>query len=323
MESVKKPLSLWRRTLANLWSPRLAGGLPGFHFRKLKVECLEGRYAPAIVSLGPLGLHVGEGGTATLQATLDQYSMEEVTIYYETVEGTAIHNIDYLGVSGSVTIPPTALTANISIQALDDIMEEEGETFSLLLTGASGATINPQANSQVVTIDDLDSGGGSGTSGALTVNLSLPANVNEGEAFTMTGQIDAGGSYMVSGTINWGVSPGEGTSTFSVQTSPSGTFSVAYQYFDDGPNPGNGTSQDVQTITLTGTAVPMDPGGAELTVSGSTSTTIRNVNPNPVFDVFNYMPIGGPGQSAGRSRTSASPTSGRSGSTGEMGPRIR
>ena len=118
--------------------------------------------------------------------------------------------------------------------------------------------------------------------------------MNEGQSFTLTGTINATGSYMVSGGINWGATSGEGTSTFSVMTNPNGTFSVSHRYLDDGPDPGNGTPLDVETITITGTATPMFPGGSTLTVGGSTSITIHNVSPDPIFDIYNSMPIGGP-----------------------------
>ena len=259
------------------------------------MEQLEDRSLLATLSIGPGGLHVPEGGTATLQVTISQMQMQPVSGTCRTVAGTAIENTDYTGFSNqSFTIPPGATFANISVYALNDIDLEGPETFSVELTSASGATIDPSASSTVVTIDNVQSGGGGGSGGALTVSLSVPSNVNEGESFTMTGSINTTGSYQVSGTIDWGVTAGEGPATFSVTTNPNGTFSVSHRYVDDGPDPGNGTPQDLQPITITGTAAPMMPGGSNLSVTGSTSTTIHNVAPTPVFDIYNYMPIGGP-----------------------------
>ncbi|MCE9528107.1 MAG: hypothetical protein K8R36_18860, partial [Planctomycetales bacterium] len=185
--------------------------------------------------------------------------------------------------------------ANVSVSALNDFFLESPETFSVELLGASGATINPSASSTVVTIDNVQSGGGGGSGGSLTVSLSLPSDVDEGQPFTMTGTINAGGNYNVTGTINWGTTSGEGATSFSVYTNPNGTFSIGHRYFDDGPDPGNGTPQDIASITITGTAMPMMPGGgSSLSVTGSASTTVHNVAPTPVFDIYNYMPIGGP-----------------------------
>ena len=84
-----------------------------------------------------------------------------------------------------------------------------------------------------------------------------------------------------------------GSNTFSGSTNPNGTFTVSYHYVDDGPGPGNGTPQDVQAITITGTATPMMGGGSPIPVTGSTSTTIHNLSPTAVFDVYNDSPLGG------------------------------
>jgi hypothetical protein len=260
------------------------------------VEQLEDRSLLATLSIGPSGLHVSEGGAATLQVTISQMQMQPVSGTCRTVAGTAIENSDYTGFSNqSFTIPPGATFANVSVYALNDMILESGETFSVELTSASGATINPSASSAMVTIDNVQTGGGGGSGGSLTVSLSVPSNVNEGEPFTLTGSINTTGSYQVNGAIDWGVTAGEGPTTFSVTTNPNGTFTVSHRYVDDGPDPGNGTPQDLQAITVTGTATPMMPGGGgNLSVTGSTSTTIHNVAPTPVFDIYNYMPIGGP-----------------------------
>ncbi len=260
------------------------------------MEQLEDRSLLAMLSIGPSGLHVSEGGTATLQVTISQMQMQPVSGTCRTVAGTAIENTDYTGFSNqSFTIPPGATFANVSVYALNDIDLESAETFSVELTSASGATIDPSASSTVVTIDNVQTGGGGGSGGSLTVSLSVPANVNEGEPFTLTGSINTTGSYQVNGAIDWGVTAGEGPTTFSVTTNPNGTFTVSHRYVDDGPDPGNGTPQDLQAITATGTATPMMPGGGgNLSVTGSTSTTIHNVAPTPVFDIYNYMPVGGP-----------------------------
>lgn len=259
------------------------------------LEKCEDRSLLATLGIGPTGLHVAEGASATLQATLSQASTQPVTFQFRTVAGTALENTDYVGVtSQSVTIPPGALFANISIQALQDIVMESGETFSVQLLSATGATLNPAATSTTVTIDNVQGGSGGGGSGPLVVALSLPSHVNEGELFTLTGTLTNAGYYQISGTINWGGTAGVGSNTFSVATNPNGSFTVSYRYVDDGPSPGNGTTLDVQAITLSGTATPMSPGGSTLSVTGNASTTIHNLAPAPVFDVYNQSPLGGP-----------------------------
>ncbi len=281
---------------------------PARRYRILTMEACEERACPATLSIGPGGLHGAEGGIATLQATISQPQMQPVTGYCRTVSGTAIENTDYTGFANqSFTIPPGATFANISVQLLNDFDLEGMETFSVELTGASGATINPAAASTEVTIDNVQSGGGGGgAQGYVNVALSLESavaqyGIDEGAVFALTGSIDLAGYYQISGEIHWGGSASEGgaTSPFTVMTNPYATphaaFTVYHRYLDDGPDPGNGTPWDDQPITITGTATPMMPGGGgNLSVTGSTSITIHNVAPNPVFDIYNYMPIGGP-----------------------------
>ena len=74
------------------------------------------------------------------------------------------------------------------MNALNDIILGSAETFSVALTAANGATLDPNAYSTTVTIDNVQSEGGGGGGGSLTITLSVPSNVNEGETFTMNGQ---------------------------------------------------------------------------------------------------------------------------------------
>jgi len=190
-----KKLSLWRRTLSVLGlrqAPPLSRvNKPARRSWRPLLEQLEDRSLLATLSVGPSGLHVAEGGTATLQVTISQPQMSPTSFTFRTVSGTAIGGTDYNQIlSGNGTIIPGATFANIQIQALNDMLTEPEETFSVELLTASGATINPTASSQTVTIDNVQSGGGGGSSGSLTASLSVPANVDEGQVFTLTGTIN-------------------------------------------------------------------------------------------------------------------------------------
>ncbi len=294
-----KKLSFWRRTLGLVglsYSPPPSQlNKPAPRFRRLAVEQYEDRVLLAMLSLGPDNLHGAEGSVATLQVTTSQPSMQPTPFTFRTVSGTAIGGTDYQDFpSGSGTIQPYATFANVSIQAINDYFTDIGETFSVELLTATGATINPAASSVTVTIDDVAAGGGGSGGGSTTLTLSVPANVNEGDGFLLTAQLSTPGYYQINVMVDWGATPGAGPVGFSGTTSADGSFTIGHQYFDDGPAPGNGTPQDVQSITLTGTATQFTPQGpVYYPLSGVTSTTIHNVAPNPVFDIYNYMPIGG------------------------------
>ena len=303
-----KKLSLWRRTLAvfglrqapplsQLNRPIRRGAISGGRrFRRPVVEQLEDRALLAALSIGPSGLHVAEGGTATLQVSISPPQMQPTMFTYRTVSGTAIGGTDYQDIpSGNGSIPPGASFANVSIQALTDSITDLAETFSVELLSASGGTINPAAGSTVVTIDNVEPAGGGSGGGSATLSLSAPTDVNEGAGFVLTAQISIPGTYQVNATIDWGATPGTGATNFNGMTNADGSFTIGHQYFDDGPANGNGTLQDTETITLTGTATKYTmQGPIYIPLSGIVSTTIHNVAPNPVFDIYNYMPIGGP-----------------------------
>lgn len=264
--------------------------------RRPVVEQLEDRSLLATLGIGPGGLHVAEGGTATLQVSLSQPQMQPTTFTFRTISGTAIGGSDYQEIlSGNGTIPPMSSFANISIQALTDSLSEPAETFSVQLLTASGATINPAASSVDVTIDNVESPGGGSGGGSATLSLSTPADVDEGEGFSLTAQLSSPGTYQINATINWGATPGAGPTNFSGMTNPDGSFTIGHQYFDDGPAGGNGTPQDAETITLTGTATKYTmQGPIYIPLSGTVSTTIYNVAPTNVIDIYNSTPLGGP-----------------------------
>lgn len=64
-----------------------------------------------------------------------------VTVSYATGAGTADANLDYLSLSGSVTIPAGQLSAQVGVEVLFDSQDEEDETFFLDLSAPANATL--------------------------------------------------------------------------------------------------------------------------------------------------------------------------------------
>lgn len=102
-------------------------------------------------------LAIIEGNTGTITITLDAPNPYAAThVEYATVAGTAVPNFDYLPISGTLTIPPGATQAPLTLVTLDDDLVEGAEQFMLLFTNPQGAWLAPELRATAVTILDND-----------------------------------------------------------------------------------------------------------------------------------------------------------------------
>ena len=94
-------------------------------------------------------------GTMTFEVKLSQAVSEEVTVTYQTSNGTARAGDDYTAVSATtLTFPSGTTSQTISVSIVNDAIDEEDETFRVRLSNASNATIaDPEA---IGTIEDDD-----------------------------------------------------------------------------------------------------------------------------------------------------------------------
>lgn len=108
-----------------------------------------------ILQLGTAGVSVSEGGQATVTATLSPASGKEVTVGYRTSDGTApnaaIAGEDYLAASGTLTFAAGETTKTITVDIVNDSLNELAETFTVDLSGPNNAELG-QTASQTVTI---------------------------------------------------------------------------------------------------------------------------------------------------------------------------
>ncbi|MGI8982313.1 MAG: Calx-beta domain-containing protein [Pirellulaceae bacterium] len=126
-------------------------------------EQLEDKSLLSTVGVMAPSSHVPEGNGAIVYISVNPPTYTTVTASYQTNAGTAIEDTDYDGVSGSVTIYPGQPYVGISIPVYNDFSFDPGETFSITLTGATGATVDPANSSTTITIDDVPPPAGSGT----------------------------------------------------------------------------------------------------------------------------------------------------------------
>ncbi len=97
---------------------------------------------PSLPSVSVSGVGVLEcEGPAEFEICLSEISPVDVVIDYQTQDGTATAPADYTSTSGQLTIPAGSLCGTVQVAIVEDSVQESLESFSLVLTGASGATI--------------------------------------------------------------------------------------------------------------------------------------------------------------------------------------
>ncbi|WP_342354889.1 Calx-beta domain-containing protein [Pseudoteredinibacter isoporae] len=171
-------------------------------------------------------------GTATFTVTLDPVASGPVTVDYVTNNGTATAGADYTTTNGTLTFAAGVATQTISVPITDDVLDENSENFTVVLSNASGANISDDTGVGTI-LDEATPG----TDDTVTVSLAGPANVVEGEtttAYTVTlsEPVPAGNNVTVNLTYTYTtasgsditevasvvVTGGNSTATFNIQT---------------------------------------------------------------------------------------------------------
>ena len=80
----------------------------------------------------------------------------EVTVDYRTQDGTATAGSDYTSTSGTLTFAPGEDEKTVSVPIVDDAVEDNGETFTLVLSNASGAGFARNGTEAVGTIRNTE-----------------------------------------------------------------------------------------------------------------------------------------------------------------------
>ena len=94
-------------------------------------------------------IEVKEGNTglaqptaATFTLSLDAAATGPVTVGYATADGSATAPADYQGATGTATFATGTTTTSVTVNVVGDLVDEPDETFRLLLSAPSGATIS-------------------------------------------------------------------------------------------------------------------------------------------------------------------------------------
>ena len=127
---------------------------------------------------------------AVLTVKLDWPSTQPVTVHYQTSDGTAYAETDYVATSGTLTFAPGQTWATISVPTLDDGGTGEGnQGYNVTLSNPTGAVLGIQATDLVVI---LDSDGPSNSGGSDCLHFVQQAgNTVAGQSFSSPLTIEA------------------------------------------------------------------------------------------------------------------------------------
>ncbi len=149
---------------------------------------------------------VNEGGSATFTVKLSAASGRTVTVSYETANGTATSPSDYTAKARTtLTFAPGQTSKNVVVQTTGDTADEPDETFQLVLSGPTNATLGaakgigtivdndstPSIKIGDATVTEPDSG---------TINAGFHVTLSAASSQTVTVKVATGGGSATAGT---------------------------------------------------------------------------------------------------------------------------
>ncbi len=124
------------------------------------------------------------GASANFTVTLSQPSTAPVTASYATTDGTAHAGTDYTASSGTLTFNPGVVSQTIAVPILPDTVAKPNESFQVVLSNASGASLGTTSGTATI-IDTI------GTSPAPPVANNASTETIEGTAVDVNVLADA------------------------------------------------------------------------------------------------------------------------------------
>ena len=108
------------------------------------------------MSIGDTSAAEGNSGATpfTFTVTLSAPASSTVTVNYATANGTAVSGKDYIATSGSITFLAGEVSKTLTVSVVGDLIFESNETFTVSLSGASGASITSGTATGTITNDD-------------------------------------------------------------------------------------------------------------------------------------------------------------------------
>lgn len=189
---------------------------------------LDNDTAPTI-SINDVTIAEGSGGstTAVFTATLSTASGKIITVNYAAQNGTAVADEDYTATSGSLTFNPGETQKTIPVTINPDSMDEDDETFTVVLSSPNNVTVADDTGQATITDDDnapnmsianvsVTEGNSGSKTMSFTVSLSAASSRTVTANYsTAAGSATAGTDYQnASGSLTF--NPGDLTKTINV-----------------------------------------------------------------------------------------------------------
>ena len=113
--------------------------------------------APVLTLHGPAdAAREGDDASVVFTVTLSPASGREVTVSYAASDGTAAAPGDFTApeANAALTFAPGETSKTVRVPIIDDDLDEEDETFTVMLSDPSGATVATDAATGTITDDD-------------------------------------------------------------------------------------------------------------------------------------------------------------------------
>ena len=223
-----------------------------------------------------------EGGAVAFTVRLSPASGKQVTVDYKTsVEAgdTATEGTDFTAASSTLTFMPGDESMTFTVVTIEDTTDEDDETFTVTLSGATNATISATDETATGTITDDDAA-------VTTPTLSIAdAEGNEavGVAFTVTLSAVAAADV----TATWTASIGSGDTAVAAdlgatKTGPVSVMANATTTTFTVPVANDATDEDDETFTVTLSGVSSN---AQLAADATARGRIEDDDPEPTLSV--------------------------------------
>ena len=235
---------------------------------------------PPVLSIGGDQTLTEANTNMVFTVTLSAASAKTITINYATSNGTAESGKDYTARSSTLTFSPGgSLRQTISVPIFEDAIDEEDETFTVVLSNASNATIDDASATGTITDDEATP----------TVTLTLtPTSIGENSGVsTVTATLSGASSEATTVTVSVSaVSPAvandftQSGTTLTIaagQTMSTGTVTIRARNNDiDAPD---------KTVTVSGSASGglgvADPTSQTLTITDDEDTPTVTLTLSP------------------------------------------